>query len=214
MALNSSAPQADWGLLLGHARPCHGCRSGGCGTAVGACGYGGRVTASSPQAAVGGLDLPALPDAALAASLLAQGEAGERALGLLQDAQRVLGEAAFERGAEIAASCVRGALEGLEHLADLDKGEGVHTPARALLKALRKYQPPAAGMREAQPAPAGAPLDEGPRGAYLCRTRRRGRRCRVGAGEAGAVLPRRPGSGWRRRPRHCARHWIGRACTC
>jgi hypothetical protein len=86
-------------------------------------GYGEAVTTFSSPAA-GGLDVPAVPDPALAASLLAQGVAGERVLGLLRDAHRLLGDAAFERGAEVAVSCVRGALEGLEHLAELDRGRG------------------------------------------------------------------------------------------
>ncbi|MGW3990915.1 hypothetical protein [Streptomyces sp. NPDC004830] len=84
-------------------------------------------------------------DEALAAALLEQGEVGARALGLLRDAHRMLGDEGYERQAEIAETCVRGAAEALLKLPGSRKdGEpvGLKSAARALLDAVDAYQPP------------------------------------------------------------------------
>gem|GEM_PF-4374161 len=125
-------------------------------------------------------------DEALAASLLEQGEAGARALGLLRDAYRMLGEEGYERPAEIAESCVRGAVDALLSLpgsqGDRRPPSGLRGAALALLKAVDAYQPPR-------------------------RNRQRGR------AEASAVpvTRRRLCAASVRQPRHCAPNWSGRA---
>ncbi|MYX99857.1 hypothetical protein GT045_34925 [Streptomyces sp. SID486] len=85
-------------------------------------------------------------DEALAAALLEQGEAGARALGLLRDAHRMLGDERYERQAEIAETCIRGAAEALLKLPGSRKDGrepvGLQSAARALLKAVDAYQPP------------------------------------------------------------------------
>ncbi|MGW2447950.1 hypothetical protein [Streptomyces sp. NPDC001675] len=82
----------------------------------------------------------------MAASLLEQGEAGARALGLLRDTYRMLGDERYERPAEIAESCVRGAVDALLKLpgsrSDGREPPGLQGAARALLKAVDAYQPP------------------------------------------------------------------------
>ncbi|MET7489813.1 hypothetical protein [Streptomyces sp. NPDC005538] len=83
-------------------------------------------------------------DGALAASLLEQGEAGARALGLLRDAYRMLEDGDYERPAEIAESCVRNAVDAL---LSLPGSQGTRTPrglqsaGRDLLAAVDAYRP-------------------------------------------------------------------------
>ncbi|MGW7244507.1 hypothetical protein [Streptomyces sp. NPDC054804] len=103
--------------------------------------------ATPPTAAPPGTEAELEPmDEALAASLLAQGEAGARALGLLRDAHRMLGDVGYERPAEIAESCVRGAVDALLSLpgsqSDRRRPPGLKSAARALLKAVDAYKPP------------------------------------------------------------------------
>ncbi|MGW1045012.1 hypothetical protein [Streptomyces sp. NPDC002547] len=85
-------------------------------------------------------------DEALAAALLEQGEAGARALGLLRDAHRMLGDERYERQAEIAETCIRGAAEALLKLPGSRKDGrepvDLQSAVRALLKAVDAYQPP------------------------------------------------------------------------
>ncbi|MFI9772842.1 hypothetical protein ACIHJG_39295 [Streptomyces sp. NPDC052415] len=108
---------------------------------------------ATPPAAAPGLETELEPvDAALAASLLEQGEAGARALGLLRDAHRMLGDDSYEQQAEIAESCVRGAVDALLSLPGSQgttRPPGLKSTARTLLKAVDAYQPhdeqPAAG---------------------------------------------------------------------
>lgn len=102
---------------------------------------------ATPPAAALGVQTELEPvDEALAASLLEQGEAGARALGLLRDAHRMLGDEGYERPAEIAESCVRGAVDALLSLpgsqGDRRQPSGLKSAARALLKAVDAYQPP------------------------------------------------------------------------
>ncbi|MFD5583664.1 hypothetical protein ACFWII_07680 [Streptomyces sp. NPDC127063] len=103
--------------------------------------------ATPPTAAAPGREAELEPvDEALAASLLEQGEAGARALGLLREAHRMLGDERFERRAEIAESCVRGAVDALLKLPgsgkDWREPVGLKSAARALLEAVDAYQPP------------------------------------------------------------------------
>ncbi|WP_326585450.1 hypothetical protein OG889_45145 [Streptomyces sp. NBC_00481] len=83
-------------------------------------------------------------DGALAASLLEQGEDGARALGLLRDAYRMLGDDSYEQQAEIAESCVRNAVDALLSLPGSQGNRpppGLQSTARTLLKAVDAYQP-------------------------------------------------------------------------
>ncbi|MFD7451760.1 hypothetical protein [Kitasatospora sp. NPDC059827] len=93
-------------------------------------------------------------DEALAASLAAQGDPGARALGLLRDAHRMLCDDRYERSAEIAESCLRGAAESLLSLGGTKPG--LAAAARALLKAVDAYQPPAEPAGTEPPSAAGA----------------------------------------------------------
>ncbi|MFE7590126.1 hypothetical protein ACFU6K_12040, partial [Kitasatospora sp. NPDC057512] len=78
---------------------------------------------------------------------------GERALGLLRDAHRILTDPApFQRQAEIAESCVRGAVEGLLKLGG--KKQGLAAAARAVLKAVDAYRPPTPDVLPPQAEPA------------------------------------------------------------
>uniref|UniRef100_UPI0013C4CB8C hypothetical protein n=1 Tax=Streptomyces scabiei TaxID=1930 RepID=UPI0013C4CB8C len=70
---------------------------------------------SDEVAPVGASVLPEIDDV-LADALRAQGEAGVRALGLLQDAHRVLAGSGFARPSEVAAACVRSAADALLRL--------------------------------------------------------------------------------------------------
>ncbi|MET8964239.1 hypothetical protein ABZX69_33030 [Streptomyces sp. NPDC004074] len=103
--------------------------------------------ATPPTAAPPGAEAELEPvDEALGASLLEQGEAGARALGLLRDAHRMLGDERYEQQAEIAESCVRGAVDALLKLPGSRKDGrepvGLKSAAHALLDAVDAYQPP------------------------------------------------------------------------
>ncbi|MEV6426006.1 hypothetical protein [Streptomyces sp. NPDC051662] len=107
--------------------------------------------------------LPAV-DEVLADALLAQGGVGERALGLLRDAHRVLsGAGGLERPGEIAEACVRSAAEALLKLPGAPQEKdlvGVRSATRALLEAVEACPAPpvsapaASGPASASPAPA------------------------------------------------------------
>ncbi|MFE1907395.1 hypothetical protein ACFW96_27530 [Streptomyces gardneri] len=85
-------------------------------------------------------------DHALAASLTEQGPDGARALGLLRDAHRMLGDDRFEQPGEIADSCIRNAVDALLSLpgaADPKiKVKGLQSTAKALLDAVDSYETP------------------------------------------------------------------------
>ncbi|MGW1288632.1 hypothetical protein ACWD4N_34385, partial [Streptomyces sp. NPDC002586] len=87
----------------------------------------------------------ALPvvDEVLAGALLAQGEDGARALGLLQDARRVLAGAGLQRPGEVAESCLRGAADALLSLPGAPVVVGLKGAARGLLDAVDAFPPPA-----------------------------------------------------------------------
>lgn len=93
-------------------------------------------------------DLPAV-DEVLAGALLAQGELGDRALGLLRDAHRVLsGAGGLERPGEIAEACVRSAADALLKLpgvSDTRKLVGLQSAAKGLLDAVDALPDPAEG---------------------------------------------------------------------
>ncbi|MFH0246340.1 hypothetical protein ACGRHY_28865 [Streptomyces sp. HK10] len=76
-----------------------------------------------------------------------EGEAGARALGLLRDAYRMLGDDRYQQRAEIADSCLRGAADALLKLPGAApegwKPIGLKGAARGLLKAVDAYTPPA-----------------------------------------------------------------------
>ncbi|WP_331740798.1 hypothetical protein [Streptomyces sp. NBC_01006] len=91
-----------------------------------------------------GQDDPALEpvDDSLAAALQAQGPNGERALGLLRDTYRILGDGSFEQPGVLAESAIRGAAESLLKLPGSGKEpEGLRSAAQKLLKALSAYRP-------------------------------------------------------------------------
>lgn len=92
-------------------------------------------------------DLPAV-DEVLAGALLAQGELGERALGLLRDAHRVLaGTGGLERPGEIAEACVRSAADALLKLPGVSDPRnlvGLQSAAKGLLDAVDALPDPAA----------------------------------------------------------------------
>ncbi|MFK0142465.1 hypothetical protein [Streptomyces murinus] len=101
------------------------------------------------------VELPVV-DEVLAAALRAQGAAGVRALGLLRDARRVLAGAGWERPAEVAESCLRGAADALLSLPGAPGAVGLKSAAKDLLAAVDALPgPPAA-------APAAELLVEGP----------------------------------------------------
>ncbi|MGW3932323.1 hypothetical protein ACWECC_30110 [Streptomyces microflavus] len=99
-------------------------------------------------------DLPAV-DEELAGALLAQGELGDRALGLLRDAHRVLsGAGGLERPGEIAEACVRSAADALLKLpgvSDTRKLVGLQSAAKGLLDAIDALPDPAAGQAAEDP---------------------------------------------------------------
>ncbi|WP_078949508.1 hypothetical protein [Streptomyces mutabilis] len=105
-----------------------------------------------------------LPEAddMLAAALRAQGEPGVRALGLLQDAARVLsGAGGLERAAEVAESCLRGAADALLSLPGAPVTVGLKPAAAALLDAVDALEP-AAGAGPDGLVSAGRTADAGP----------------------------------------------------
>jgi hypothetical protein len=83
----------------------------------------------------GGDELPAI-DEVLAAALTAQGEAGLRALDLLQDARLLLDGGLLRRSAEVAESCLRGAADALLSLPGAPEAVGLKDAAAALLDAI------------------------------------------------------------------------------
>ncbi|MFF8992615.1 hypothetical protein ACF09H_22300 [Streptomyces sp. NPDC014983] len=98
------------------------------------------------------LELPQ-PDDMLAAALEAQGEPGVRALGLLQDARRVLTGAGLVRPAEVAAACVRSAADTLLKLPGAPDSVGLQAAAQDLLDAVDALRPPAAASDFDPPRP-------------------------------------------------------------
>ncbi len=113
--------------------------------------------------------LPEIDDV-LADALRAQGEAGVRALGLLQDAHRVLAGSGFARPSEVAAACVRSAADALLGLPGAPVTVGLKPAAEGLLAAVDDAAPPVAeavGPDGAAPAadeasPSGGPASDGP----------------------------------------------------
>ncbi len=82
-------------------------------------------------------------DEVLAGALVAQGDAGVRALGLLRDARWALAGAGFARPAEVAAACVRSAADTLLKLPGAPESVGLQAAARDLLDAVDALRPPA-----------------------------------------------------------------------
>ncbi|MBB4796279.1 hypothetical protein BJY54_006983 [Streptomyces nodosus] len=72
-------------------------------------------------------------DEVLAAALIAQGEPGVRALGLLRDARRNLASTCLERPAEVAVSYLRGAVDALLGLPGAPVTVGLKPAAAGLL---------------------------------------------------------------------------------
>ena len=115
---------------------------------------------SDEVAPAGASVLPEVDDV-LADALRAQGEAGVRALGLLQDAHRVLTGAEFVRPAEVAAACVRSAADALLGLPGAPVTVGLKPAAEGLLAAVDAAAPPAAEVSGPDgPADDTAPADE------------------------------------------------------
>jgi hypothetical protein len=83
-------------------------------------------------------------DEVLAAARRAPGEAGVRALGLLRDARRVLAGAGLERPAEVAESCLRGAVDALLSLPGAPDAVGLKSAATDLLVAVDTLPGPSA----------------------------------------------------------------------
>lgn len=104
-------------------------------------GYGADV--SDEVAPVGASVLPEV-DEVLAAALVAQGDAGVRALDLLRDAHRVLSGGGFARLAEVAAACVRSAADALLGLPGAPVTVGLKPAAKGLLAAVDAVAPLAA----------------------------------------------------------------------
>ncbi|MER6787923.1 hypothetical protein ABT330_25420 [Streptomyces sp. NPDC000658] len=100
---------------------------------------------SDEVAPAGASVLPEVDDV-LADALTAQGEPGIRALGLLQDAHRVLTGGGFVRSAEVAAACVRSAADALLGLPGAPVTVGLKPAAAALLAAVDAFGPPAADL--------------------------------------------------------------------
>ncbi|MFF7764144.1 hypothetical protein [Streptomyces griseorubiginosus] len=90
---------------------------------------------SDEAAPAGASALPEVDDV-LADALVAQGEAGVRALGLLRDARRVLTGSGFARPAEVAAACVRSAADALLGLPGAPVTVGLKPAAQGLLAAV------------------------------------------------------------------------------
>lgn len=111
---------------------------------------------STEIASVGDDVLPDV-DEVLAAALVAQGERGARALGLLRDARRVLSGIGLERPAEVAESCVRGAADALLGLPGGPVAKGLQTAAKGLLEAVDAMQARAVSEPD--------PVSKGPSGA-------------------------------------------------
>ncbi|MFE0356447.1 hypothetical protein ACFW2K_38805 [Streptomyces nigra] len=115
---------------------------------------------SDEVAPAGASVLPEVDDV-LADALRAQGEAGVRALGLLQDAHRVLTGAEFVRPAEVAAACVRSAADALLGLPGAPVTVGLKPAAEGLLAAVDAAAPPTAEVSGPdEPADATPPADE------------------------------------------------------
>jgi hypothetical protein len=94
-------------------------------------------------------------DEVLEGALVAQGEPGVRALGLLQDARRALTGAGLVRPAEVAAACVRSAADTLLKLPGAPESVGLQSAAQDLLDAVDALRLPAAnGASAGPPAPA------------------------------------------------------------
>ncbi|MFG2359708.1 hypothetical protein [Streptomyces sp. NPDC048521] len=104
----------------------------------------------------GGDELPVV-DEVLAAALAAQGEAGLRALDLLQDARRILVGGLLRRSAEVAESCLRGAADALLSLPGAPEAVGLKDAAAALLDAIDARPSPGSGLSG---GPSAAPGDE------------------------------------------------------
>lgn len=83
-------------------------------------------------------------DDVLAEALTVQGEAGERALGLLRDAHRVLTGEGLVRPEEVAAACVRSAADTLLELPGAPESVGLKGAAKDLLAAVDAVGTPAA----------------------------------------------------------------------
>lgn len=99
----------------------------------------------------GGDDLPVV-DEVLAAALTAQGEAGLRALDLLQDARRFLTGGLLRRSAEVAESCLRGAADALLSLPGAPEAVGLKDAATALLDTIdARPDPGSSGAQAALP---------------------------------------------------------------
>ncbi|MFR9793768.1 hypothetical protein ACL07V_34770 [Streptomyces sp. MB22_4] len=107
-------------------------------------------------APVGASGLPEVDDV-LAQALEAQGEPGARALGLLQDAYRVLTGEGFVRPAEVAAACVRSAADALLSLPGSPTTAGLKPAAQDLLAAVDAFPPPTA--EDSQPGQPAALAD-------------------------------------------------------
>nr|WP_181411994.1 hypothetical protein [Streptomyces sp. F12] len=82
-------------------------------------------------------------DEVLEGALVAQGEPGVRALGLLQDARRALTGTGLVRPAEVAAACVRSAADTLLKLPGAPESVGLQAAAQDLLDAVDALRPPA-----------------------------------------------------------------------
>ncbi|MFF6829961.1 hypothetical protein [Streptomyces longwoodensis] len=94
-------------------------------------------------------------DEFLEGALVAQGEPGVRALGLLQDARRALRGAGLVRPAEVAAACVRSAADTLLKLPGAPESVGLQAAAQDLLDAVDAFRLPAGdGASAGPPAPA------------------------------------------------------------
>ncbi|MFI0940304.1 hypothetical protein [Streptomyces sp. NPDC021020] len=76
-----------------------------------------------------------VPDA-IAQALTAQGHEGELALALFRDARRILGDTTLECPAQVAAACVRGAIESLLYLAKEPNAFGIKAAAKDVISAV------------------------------------------------------------------------------
>ncbi|MEU6184022.1 hypothetical protein [Streptomyces coeruleorubidus] len=108
---------------------------------------------------VGASALPVV-DEVLAGALVAQGEAGVRALGLLRDARRVLTGEGFVRPAEVAAACVRSAADALLGLPGAPVTVGLKPAAQQLLAAVDAFPAPPAPVVGDAPAAEACPAGE------------------------------------------------------
>ncbi|MEU9348978.1 hypothetical protein AB0D74_48055 [Streptomyces sp. NPDC048278] len=112
----------------------------------------------SDEVAPVGASVLAEVDDVLADALVAQGEAGVRALGLLRDARRVLTGDGFARPEEVAAACVRSAADALLGLPGAPVTVGLKPAAQGLLAAVDDVELPAAEVPR-RDVPAGAAGD-------------------------------------------------------